>query len=486
MDDLIDIIGLLSDRERQRFIQFQQARNQRSDTKNTALFRLLCKKNYTHLDTAIYGKPAKNNLYALTKRLKDSLIEFIAIQNFEEESSEEMHILRGLLAARVFFEQRLFSLAMKTLRKAEQEAEMLDAYALLCEIYHTKVQHLHHYPSETRSNAITTYHKYVRALQQEHQINMLCAQVGMASEAPQTAPFSWLRTDSQLQFDETITYKGYFMVLKQVYRVGEQTRHFKEAHLWITRLFSAVQGKNESTTKHRYYYSRILLLVAISHFRNKTFETSLAVLSQLEEALNSKLFPGSQNLKQQLQRYRTLNFLYSGDLEKAVTTLAELDKTAPEAILIQVLVSFQQEHFDAAYRKLLQLDRSPAYYLKTFGNAWVLQKELMEILLLMEKDLLDPLASRLKSFRRKYRTTLQRMGESRALVFLSLAEQWYDTPSVATSEEFLQKIETSFEWRSLEEEDLFAMSFYAWLKSKTLQQPIYQTTLEVLRGDATL
>ena len=77
------------------------------------------------------------------------------------------------------------------------------------------------------------------------------------------------------------------------------------------------------------------------------------------------------------------------------------------------------------------------------------------------------------------------MGESRAFVFLSLAEKWYDNPSIATSEEFLQKIEGSFEWRSLEEEDLFAISFYAWLKSKTLQQPIYQTTLELIQGDAT-
>ena len=103
MDELIDIIAFLSERERQRFIQFQQTRNQRGDTKNTELFRLLCKKSYANLDTIIYGKPAKNSLYALTKRLKDSLIEFVAIRNFEEESSEEMYILRGLLAARVFF-----------------------------------------------------------------------------------------------------------------------------------------------------------------------------------------------------------------------------------------------------------------------------------------------------------------------------------------------------------------------------------------------
>ncbi len=454
MDELIDIIAFLSERERQRFIQFQQTRNQRGDTKNTELFRLLCKKSYANLDTIIYGKPAKNSLYALTKRLKDSLIEFVAIRNFEEESSEEMYILRGLLAARVFFEQRLFSLAIKTLRKAEKEAATLDAYALLCEIYHTKVQYLNHYPFETYNNTITTYRKYVLALQQEHQINMLCAQVAMVSEEHDVAPFAWLQKERQLKFDETITYKGYFLMLKQVYRVGEKNRQFNEAHHWITTFFSAVNRKKESITKHRYYYSRILLLVAISHFRNKTFETSLSLLSQLEEVLKTMLLPGSQNLRQQLQQYRALNYLYSGAIEKSVAVLSEIDKSTPEAMLIRVLVFFQQEQFEKAYRELLQLNRPRTYYLKIFGSAWVLQKELMEILLLMEKDLLDPLASRLKSFRRKHRNTLKIMGESRAFVFLSLAEKWYDNPSIATSEEFLQKIEGSFEWRSLEEEDL--------------------------------
>jgi len=41
-------------------------------------------------------------------------------------------------------------------------------------------------------------------------------------------------------------------------------------------------------------------------------------------------------------------------------------------------------------------------------------------------------------------------------------------------------IEQSFVWVSHEKEDIFVMSFYAWLKSKMENQNLYETTLSLL------
>ncbi len=46
--------------------------------------------------------------------------------------------------------------------------------------------------------------------------------------------------------------------------------------------------------------------------------------------------------------------------------------------------------------------------------------------------------------------------------------------------EFYDKVENSFEWIGAKREDIFVMSFYAWLKSKMEEQPLFETTLKLI------
>ncbi len=43
-----------------------------------------------------------------------------------------------------------------------------------------------------------------------------------------------------------------------------------------------------------------------------------------------------------------------------------------------------------------------------------------------------------------------------------------------------EKVENSFDWVGTQFEDIFVMSFYAWLKSKMEQKPLYETTLNLI------
>ena len=61
-------------------------------------------------------------------------------------------------------------------------------------------------------------------------------------------------------------------------------------------------------------------------------------------------------------------------------------------------------------------------------------------------------------------------------------EAYYKNPKIVTSEVFKNKIEQSFEWISAEREDIFVMSFYAWLKSKLENKNLYTTTLQLLNN----
>jgi hypothetical protein len=84
----------------------------------------------------LYGKPSKGAYHALSKRLHDLLIDFIATKGFDKESSEEMNALKLLLVEDIFFSKNSLTF-FKTLAKAEIIAGKHSLFNILNEIYQT-------------------------------------------------------------------------------------------------------------------------------------------------------------------------------------------------------------------------------------------------------------------------------------------------------------------------------------------------------------
>jgi hypothetical protein len=97
MSTIQAIIATLSNENKKAFVRNLRERNKRNDTKNVELFRLLDNANMpTNREVILYGKPSKGAYHALSKRLHDLLIDFIATKGFDKESSEEMKALKLL------------------------------------------------------------------------------------------------------------------------------------------------------------------------------------------------------------------------------------------------------------------------------------------------------------------------------------------------------------------------------------------------------
>ena len=141
---------------------------------------------------------------------------------------------------------------------------------------------------------------------------------------------------------------------------------------------------------------------------------------------------------------------------------------------------FHQGAFKLTARLLNELSNSDKWYEKTVGIDWNIHRKLMEILLYVELEHIDLAVSRLKSFKRKYKRQLSDQRNEQAIPFLNLLQTYIDQPLDVNKESFRSMVEESFDWRAKEEEDLFFMCFYAWLKSKMENQPLYRTTLDLL------
>ena len=133
--DISNIILSFSTEESSAFKNYLRSKNKRLDSKNIDLYTLIRKETpVSEIDTILYNKPNRNAYHALSKRLQDSLIDFIATQSFETETSEDMQVYKWILAARIFYEQNQYKPAKKLLSKAIKKAQELDLYLSLIHI----------------------------------------------------------------------------------------------------------------------------------------------------------------------------------------------------------------------------------------------------------------------------------------------------------------------------------------------------------------
>ena len=101
---LEDIISTLSHQEQTQFISFLEKKNKRKYTKNIQLFKIIASKNLTsnEICNKLYTNNNKYAYHELIKRLYDSIIDFTASLNLEEENSTDMQIIKYILASRTF------------------------------------------------------------------------------------------------------------------------------------------------------------------------------------------------------------------------------------------------------------------------------------------------------------------------------------------------------------------------------------------------
>jgi hypothetical protein len=143
------------------------------------------------------------------------------------------------------------------------------------------------------------------------------------------------------------------------------------------------------------------------------------------------------------------------------------------------MLLFQQEHFQNARRKINELKHSDSFYEKKEGLLFVLQKNVLEIIIYIELNQPDLVESRMRSFKKRYRSRLLQLNEHRVLVFMNLLRLYFDEPFSITEPSFKEKVEKAFEWKTAGREDLFVMSFYAYLKAKMERKSIYDATVQL-------
>lgn len=493
MNSVSGIINTLSIAEKEEFIAFLKKKNKRHDTQNIQLFHFL---KTDDIKDEITNYKNKTALYALRKRLYHNLIEFIANKRFENDTSEERDILKLIIVSRTFFEHSQYKSAFKLLEKAEAKALKLERFNLLNEIYHTQIQYAYLNPSISFSELVRKYEMNQKKFLQEEQLNLAYASLRMELAAIKegTAVFNFQEAIEttvakfSISLDEIVTFKSLYQILFIANEYATLRNKYHEIERFVDLSFRFIDVKTELAEKHLFYHINILYFMANMLFRNKKFADSKIYLNKMETEMRKQDNVYFKQFENRLLLLRSLNENYSGNSNAAIVMVEQVlnkveNSDVSEILDLQLSLAvfyFQQKELKKVQQIIKTFAHSDAWYEKKQGTEWTIKKNLIEILLHAELEHTDYVISRLTSFKRRYKKHLAELEEERVLVFLGLVEQFLYNPGYFVSSEFATRADSLFQWRSQQEEDLFVMSFYAWLKAKIEKRNVYEVTLELV------
>ena len=496
MTDLSAIIATFSSEEEQQFIHYLEKKNKRDDTKNIQLFKLLAADEHTSktICQTLYKKDNKPAYHALRKRLYQSLIDFIANRNLEEENSVDMQIIKYILAARTFLIYKKPKMAYQILDKAEALAQEHQLFPILNEIYHTKIQYAYLNPSVELNDLILIFRSNQKLHFIEEELNMVYAKVrqllnDMTYRGTVVDFESVLKqtfAEHHVDLSESLSFKSLYQLMTIVSLSAFASNGYLKIESFLLKTYDKIKD-HKTKDKQLFYHLQVVYLIANTLFRNKKFSESLQFLGQMQSLMlqKRKKYEITFKLKQLL--LSALNYNYSDQQDFAISLLESVEEKRHndlESLLdIQLgLVMFyiQKSDFNKAKTACSKFFHTDAYYIEKAGKEWIIKKNLAEIILYIELGLLDLVESRLRSFKRSYYDYLKNLKQERVITYLGFVEQYYKKPEQITTEDFRRKVEASFDWIDSKEEDIFVMSYYAWLKSKMESRPLYTVTLELI------
>ncbi|WP_034061693.1 hypothetical protein [Lacinutrix jangbogonensis] len=496
MTNLNEIITTLSKDEKQLFINHLEKKNKRTDTKNITLFKLLAR---NELDSKaifkkLYNKNQKNAYHALRKRLYQSIIDFIANTSLEEENSIDMQVIKYVLASRTFLVHKQYKVAYKILDKAETIANDHLLFPILNEIYHTKIQYAYANPSADLEDLIEKSKNNQKNYLLEDQLNIVYAKIRQIISKDQYKKNgldfeklleSTLR-EHNISLNDSMSFKSFYQLITIVSLSAFVSKDYFKIEPFLVKTYQKLV-LHKSKEKQLYYHIQVLYLVSNTLFRNKKFHESLEYLELMRLHLLKKNKKYYSTFKLKYNLLLALNLNYSNQQEQAISILEKLilkkhkDIEAMLDIYLSLAMYYiQSKKYKKAHAIFKSFYHTDNYYETKTDKEWIIKKNLTEIILHIELENIDVVDSRLLSFKRNYFTYLKSINQERVITYLHFIEVYYKNPESIKTERFINNIEEAFVWVEAKREDIFVMSYFAWLKSKMESKPLYEVTLELV------
>ncbi|WP_413532102.1 hypothetical protein [Empedobacter brevis] len=495
MDNLSELISLLNTENYNDFIKYLKQNNKRNDTKNIQLLKFIKTDDINSIKKLYKDKKNNDAYHALRKRLQDNLLLFLSNKTFQNNANDANEALKLLVVGKFLYENNLEKIANKCLIKAEAKALKLEQFSLLNEIYSTRLQYNHLHPNDNFEELSNKFIHNQTQLNNEAKLNIAYAHLRKELERViykgEIIDLSTLLQSTMNQYNisltSILTYKSLVQILDIANEYAAIHQNYKLVESYIESSYKFLENQQQNAEHHLYYHIQILYYLANFSFRNLDFEQSFHYLDDMQKLMEKQNKFYYSTFYQKHQLILALNFHFTNRPEKALEIIENALKTSFKKVDLSIMNDLQatytmflgQQKNKLALKEISKLIHTDNWYEKKVGMLWAIRKNLMEILIHAQFEHIDFALTRIKSFKRRYKTYLESVNETKVVDYVVLVEKYLLNSTILQKKSFKEKIE-KLEFST--DQDVFLMSYIGWLKSLNTSKTPYQTTLEMIKN----
>lgn len=501
MDKLKAIARQLSEEESNEFVAFINRKKTISNRKDLLLFELMREKVSHSPDDycrAIYGEEAvTNNYHSLRKRLFKHLISFVVLRRMDDDQTGASQLMGHVSLVRYLLDLAQDELAWFYLIKSEKLAIQTQQYDLLNDIYKLQIANADSEHATPLNLIIDKKKQYKKIADIEESavlaLSLIRQRLNEVKYDGRQLDFDKIISKTLNEFELTaIAYnnpKHVYHILSIIRTSILAKKDFYSFEPYALKNYENLSSAGVFNKENHFYKLSILYVVCHVLYRNRKFNDALKVLQDFKKALQEY---NRVYFKRFYSRYiglmaATKSFLGSGHesinmIEKALRELNHLKEPERLSMLLNLgLYYFQQGNIKQANLTEVRMGHTPKWYEKKMGMEWVMKKDLMAIIIQYELGNDEIVTNRITAFKRSYGYLFHNPLYRRVELYIALINEIQINPSLLSRKTFEEEIMPKLVSTQEEKEDLQAMSFYSWLKSKFYKRNFYEVLLETVQ-----
>ncbi len=499
MNFLQNTIDLLEKQDHEQFKNFLRDKN---EVRNLQLFELLtAKKKHDSITIAnkLYQPRNLNAYHTLRKRLMEFLMQFISLKGMQLKSTSGENISRLIAISEFMLDNAEPEMASHFLNKAEKLAVREDKIELLDIIYHLNIANADRL-KKNLDIVIKLWKSNRERLQLKQQLDVAFAIIKKKlAEARKTgtildpddtisAVFREFNISSEAANNASFMYKIVAMTRsaivssKDYYRIEGST----------LRIYWRLKNSNAFGKKDSKYELGFVYMIAHVLYRNRKFDEASEWAEKMNKVLPSKEFLTSPYYSKYIMLRAAID-TFSWKNAKAIAMISKalqdgsLKFDLEERLNMQlnlVVNYFQAEDYKKANSLLYEIGHTDLWLEKKMGKEWRFKKNMIEIIVQCELKNDDIALKKIKAIENTFGEFLSHPSYARARMFLKFIRKVITEPWMVTTPEFAEQVKEARMGLPQDKEDIQAITFFCWLKSKMLGRKYYEVLVETIRDRA--
>jgi len=499
MDKLHFIVQTFNEEEKKGFEHFVNRFRVRENRKDLELFTRLTSPEKLSQEEAfkvLYGgKNEKEAYHALRKRLLGHLIEYISLKEINEQKGATHYTSEGLLnLAAYLFERGAIEPGWQYLSRAHRSELKKENYLLQSKIYMLWLENWEDYPGAEKFNGI--YKAYVEAKDKAEKGQRLKLALSIIKRKIE----QYKQQLKEINIDTIIKDVTEGLELKKkdfhsIENLNYITKIIRSSSL-VSKDYEGVEAflktrlkkidKKEGDNAYSFEYWELNYFYAHALYRLKKISEAKEVLKDVDLEKGNLVKAKKEDLFCKIELLKWACEFYDNNLEEAIQRLLIHESGTPfennvlydlDRKLNLITSFFASGDYIKGIATINSIKHSAQWLQKKKGLEYRVKFQLIEILLFLETGKIDLVLTRMRALKRVIKDVVKLNPNYKNLnVFLNVINSSINNGGFKGLEKELEK----FEFTPFKRENIQAMAFYAYLKSKVYGREYYETLIELV------